>query len=292
MLIMKAKYEELVEIIAEQNKKIAELFQIIHEMSDAKTKTTKEKKSTPGNQNVWESANRFATLSVDETLPSSGQKKMDADFPALAKKRTIEASDNPMPKKRNASPKPSTSWSNQQESDSSGSDDDTNIHGANKDRKRTRTDFDSSKKPNSRQTKPPPIIVSNTSSKTTIEITKSASIQNFYTKKINRIKHSLYVENLEDYKKACATLKAKNIEYFTYTPKIEERKTVLLKNIEGNFEPSDILSALKDKYVDQVSFVSVNRFRTRRSIYENRNLPIFVVQLTPDSKIGNLNNTM
>ncbi|KAG7187998.1 hypothetical protein KM043_013954 [Ampulex compressa] len=145
MLIIKPKYEDLVDIIAEQNKKIAELSQIIHEMSGAKTKTTKEKKSTRGNQNVWENANRFAALSVDETLPSSGQEKMDADFPALAKKRIIQGSDNPTPKKRNAPPKPSTSWANQQENDSSKSDDDTNIHRANKDRKRMKTDFDTSK---------------------------------------------------------------------------------------------------------------------------------------------------
>ncbi|KAG7188015.1 hypothetical protein KM043_015761 [Ampulex compressa] len=65
-LTMKPKYEDLVEIIAQQNKKIEELSQIIHEMSSVETKTTEEKKSTPGSKNVWENGNRFAVLAVDD----------------------------------------------------------------------------------------------------------------------------------------------------------------------------------------------------------------------------------
>ncbi|KOX74126.1 hypothetical protein WN51_14206 [Melipona quadrifasciata] len=57
---------------------------------------------------------------------------------------------------------------------------------------------------------------------------------------------------LTDHKIACETLKLNKIQYFTYTPKTEKNQTVLLKDLEGDFDiPNDrnLTADESDKYI-------------------------------------------
>lgn len=117
---------------------------------------------------------------------------------------------------------------------------------------------------------------------------KRGNINNFLIKKININKHLIFTENLTDFKKTQDILKQNNIKFFTYTSKIEKKITILLKNIEGDFDPKEILEELTNKNIEGLKFVNVKKFETKKSKLENRKLPIFIVQLTPESIISNL----
>ncbi|KAK2580362.1 hypothetical protein KPH14_010606 [Odynerus spinipes] len=139
-----------------------------------------------------------------------------------------------------------------------------------------------------KRSKLPPISIFNMSSKQTILILKQNNINNFVIKKINSNKHLIFLENLPEFKKARTILQNEKFEFFTYTPKIEKNITVLLKNLEGDFDPTEILEELKAQNEEGLNFTSVKKFTTKKSISENKDLPIFIVQLSPDSKIANL----
>ncbi|CAK9813144.1 Nucleic-acid-binding protein from transposon X-element [Anthophora plagiata] len=92
----------------------------------------------------------------------------------------------------------------------------------------------------------------------------------------------------ESFKLACKSLKTNKIEFFTYTPKQEKVTTILLKNLEGEFDPDTVLEHLKSKNIDNIEFKSVKKFTTQRSIKEGRNLPIYLVQISQDSRADNV----
>ncbi|XP_076288585.1 uncharacterized protein LOC143213027 isoform X1 [Lasioglossum baleicum] len=135
--------------------------------------------------------------------------------------------------------------------------------------------------------KPPPIILHTDAVKNTIA-QLSNIINDFNIKRINNNKHILQTYSLENYKLACDKLRDLQIQFFTYTPKSDKNFTVLLKNIEGNFEPDEILYALTNLKTEGLTFVSVKRFTTKKATDEGRVLPIFIVQLSADSNIKNL----
>lgn len=140
---------------------------------------------------------------------------------------------------------------------------------------------------NARTYKPPPITLHTSIVKTVIETLKH-KINNFTVKRINNNKHILHTHTLDNHKIACESLKQHKIQFFTYTPKSNKNITVLLKNIEGNFDPNEILEALANKKTPGITFLSVKRFTTKRSVEEGKALPIFLVQLSADSIISNL----
>ncbi|XP_017796809.1 PREDICTED: nucleic-acid-binding protein from mobile element jockey-like [Habropoda laboriosa] len=92
----------------------------------------------------------------------------------------------------------------------------------------------------------------------------------------------------ESFKLACNSLKTNKKEFFTYTPKQDKVTTILLKNLEGEFDPDTVLEHLKSKNIDNVVFKFVKKFTTQRSIKEGRNLPIYLVQISQESKVDNL----
>ncbi|CAL7937378.1 unnamed protein product [Xylocopa violacea] len=140
-----------------------------------------------------------------------------------------------------------------------------------------------------RNSKPPPVIIYNTNCKNTITILQT-QIKDFYLKKINETKHIVYANNSDNYKKVIEILRNKKIEFFTYTPKQTKRNTVLLKNLEGDFDAKVILDELQKIELENVRFLPIKKFQTRKSMKEGRSLPIYIAQLIPDSKVEKLKN--
>ena len=98
----------------------------------------------------------------------------------------------------------------------------------------------------------------------------------------------LYLQNLNDHAKAKKILTAANTAYFTYTPKSQKPHTYLLKGLGNSYTEAEILEDLKALKIEEVNFTKVSRFSTRKSRENNILLPIHIIQVSPDSNIGNL----
>ena len=116
----------------------------------------------------------------------------------------------------------------------------------------------------------------------------SLKIKNFHIKRIHSGKHVLYLQNLNDYANAKIILTAANTAYFTYTPKSQKPHTYLLKGLGNSYTEAEILEDLKALKIEEVNFTKVSRFLTRKSRENNILLPIYIIQVSPDSNIGNL----
>lgn len=78
---------------------------------------------------------------------------------------------------------------------------------------------------------------------------------------------------------------------YTYTPKNEKLPTVLIKGLDNSFEGNEILEELKlkeNKDLYTIHFIKVTRFVTKHSKITNKTLSLFLVQLSPNSKLDKL----
>ena len=137
--------------------------------------------------------------------------------------------------------------------------------------------------------RPPPINITLQNPKDTIALMENfLKIKNFHIKRIHAGKHVLYLQNLNDHAKAKKILTAANTAYFTYTPKSQKPHTYLLKGLGNSYTEAEILEDLKALNIEEVNFTKVTRFTTRKSRENNILLPIYIIQVSPDSNIGNL----
>ncbi|XP_055840787.1 microtubule-associated protein futsch-like [Episyrphus balteatus] len=96
------------------------------------------------------------------------------------------------------------------------------------------------------------------------------------------------IKLLEEHKKIRFLLKEATTEYFSFTPKLDKIQTVLLKGIDSCTEPPALYHELRRKASDDLEIISVKPFQTALSRREKRKLPIFLVQLSPNSKLDSL----
>ena len=116
----------------------------------------------------------------------------------------------------------------------------------------------------------------------------SLKIKNFHIKRIHTGKHVLHLQSLNDYIKAKKILTAANTVYYTYTRKSQKLHTYLLKGLSNSFTEAEILEDLKALKIEEIQFTKVSRFTTRKSNEKNILLPIYIIQVSPDSNIGKL----
>lgn len=95
--------------------------------------------------------------------------------------------------------------------------------------------------------------------------------------------------SLTDFHKAKKLLEI-GIYVFLYfhTKKRQSYISVLLKGLHHSYDPQIILNELKSLKVEGIGFHKVTLFKTKRSVSENIQLPIFLVQLETGNKIHNL----
>ena len=107
----------------------------------------------------------------------------------------------------------------------------------------------------------------------------SLKIRNFHIKRI----HTGKLKRLHQSKKI---LTAASTAYYTYTPKSQKPHTSLLKGLGNSFTESEILEDLQALQIDDIQFTNVSRFATWKSRENNILLPIYIVQICPNSNIG------
>ncbi|CAK9816292.1 Nucleic-acid-binding protein from transposon X-element [Anthophora plagiata] len=113
--------------------------------------------------------------------------------------------------------------------------------------------------------KPPPINILYQDPKETVQLISHSSSQgNFHIKRISKTKHVLQLNTLEDFQKA--------------------------KRLPESFSEQEIMGELQSRANNELRFEKITRFKTAKSVREGRTLPIYLLQISADSDLKNLNN--
>lgn len=112
----------------------------------------------------------------------------------------------------------------------------------------------------------------------------------FYIKKISAQKYAIYMNNLENYNKTKLALENIQANYYSYTPEEEKVKTLVLKGLHEKENCDDILENLQINKPTKVNFVKVTRLITKQSQKLNKTLPIYLVQIAPNSILKEIYN--
>lgn len=134
----------------------------------------------------------------------------------------------------------------------------------------------------------PPINLVDMDTKELIKFIKNGLKINEFRIKEFRNKKSLFMNNLKDYARVKSYLKKSTAKFFTFTPKAEKTKTYLLKGLNGDTPIEEILEELNKFQEDDLKFIKVSQFTTKKSKEKDYLLPIFLVQISSNSSINKL----
>lgn len=135
----------------------------------------------------------------------------------------------------------------------------------------------------------PPINVFDIEAKQIIKLLKEGlRINEFKIKEFNKNKIAIYLSNIDDYKRVRGHLEKANAKFFSYTPKCLKTKTYLMKGLNGNTDPKEILDELCLLQKEKLQILKVENFVTKRSKQNNTVLPIFMVQISAESNVNDL----
>lgn len=134
----------------------------------------------------------------------------------------------------------------------------------------------------------PPINICNIETKELISFLKNGlKIKEFKIKEF-RNKKSLFLNTMNDYTKVRSYLENMKATFFTFTPKSIKNKTFLLKGLETDTSMDEIFTELCTHECDDLKFVKISQFSTKTSVKNGYKLPIFMVQISPESDINKL----
>lgn len=134
----------------------------------------------------------------------------------------------------------------------------------------------------------PPINLIDMETKELIKFVKNGLKINDFRIKEFRNKKSLFMNNLKDYARVKTYLEKSTAKFFTFTPKSEKTKTYLLKGLSGDTQIEDILHELNKYQEDDLKFIKVSQFTTKKSKEKGYLLPMFLVQISSNSSINKL----
>lgn len=132
-----------------------------------------------------------------------------------------------------------------------------------------------------KDSKIPPIKIFGQSAKQISNKLEALQITKFSMKKISKT-HILHAEQLADFQKIRQSLKDENAQHFSYTPAEIKNKTFILRGLDGDEEPTEILDALNALNTTSVQFVSVKKLNTKQPN------SLFMVQASASSVEANL----
>lgn len=135
----------------------------------------------------------------------------------------------------------------------------------------------------------PPINIFDVEPNELINFIKNGiKIIDFKIKEFANKKISLFLSSMADYIRVKAYLEKTKTKFFTFTPKNLKTKTYLLKGLSADTDPTVIYEELCKFQNDDLKIVKVNQFTTKKSIRENNCLPIYLVQISGESKVNEL----
>lgn len=134
----------------------------------------------------------------------------------------------------------------------------------------------------------PPINIFDIDTKELIKFLKTGLKINDFQIKQFRNKKSLFLNSLNDHIKVKAYLEKTKTKFFTFTPKSMKNKTYLLKGLESNADMKEIFNELCTHETNELKFLKINQFSTKNSEARGYKLPIYIVQISPESDSNNL----
>ncbi|KAI8115943.1 hypothetical protein CVS40_11917 [Lucilia cuprina] len=137
--------------------------------------------------------------------------------------------------------------------------------------------------------KMPPLNIYDVEPKNLIEFIKDGlNISDFKIKEVNNNKMSLYTSTADDYFRIKAYLEKTKTRFYSFTPKDVKTKSYLLKGLSANIEPNEILEELKKFENENLNFLKVKPFYTKRTTNSGQTLPIYMIQISEESKPNEL----
>ena len=153
----------------------------------------------------------------------------------------------------------------------------------------TETVEDESRKNKNKQ---PPIVIEGVEPKTIIDLLKKnnllnhSKIKNFSSNKCNIISN-----NTETYLSIKKALNNENIQFYSFTPRQQKPKSLVLKGLHTGTSCEEILEELNGLNIENVNILKVTPLRMRsKKDNTNNNASTFIVQISADSKNSNLTN--
>lgn len=109
--------------------------------------------------------------------------------------------------------------------------------------------------------KPPPIFVGNVTISDLIATLKTVNIKrtDFTIKQTDSLEQTIFASDIESFNIIKNLLISKNAKFFTYTPKSNKPKNLVLKGIHGNFPENEILAELKELNLPQTNILKVSK---------------------------------
>lgn len=134
---------------------------------------------------------------------------------------------------------------------------------------------------------PPPIMAYNIDTKKCIyELKTTLGHDKFGLVRLNNNCTKVITHSLGDYKKTCELMKEGQAEHFTFTPKEEQKRSLLLKGIDRSYDEADIKGALESSNL-KINLTKIVRFGRQSSNAP----PMWLVQFEPDSDVKSVLET-
>lgn len=96
------------------------------------------------------------------------------------------------------------------------------------------------------------------------------------------------MESMENYNRARQILNNVCTQYYTYTPKENKPKNILLKGLSNEEDTNEILEELKTYESDELKPISCVQFASNTSKINKTKLAIYLIQITAESNINAL----
>ena len=137
--------------------------------------------------------------------------------------------------------------------------------------------------PNAKKEKPPPINILGTAIEEIAKllIANGISKGEFLLRLNDAGSVTLKCNSLATYNKSKTVLSTNNKPFYTYTPKSNKPKNLIIKGIHGNYTDNEILTEIKS-----LNIPSVNITKLSKIYFNKRQNPVYyhyLLQITPDS---------
>lgn len=128
--------------------------------------------------------------------------------------------------------------------------------------------------------RPPPIHVANQKIKTINDMLKNKNLttESFSSKQRFETNVKIQPKNIESYSTIISTLKENNIEFFTFTPKNQKTKTLVLKGIEGEYAQEDIMKEIQEQAGEEAEITKMSKIK-----FTSKGKQHYLVQIHQDS---------
>lgn len=141
--------------------------------------------------------------------------------------------------------------------------------------------------PKTKTYKPPPIYTINSNINTIINTILEHGIpkNEFLVKENDSNYHTIFTNKLQHHKDIMDRLTEKTVQFYTYTPKEEKPKSILLKGIKGNFSEDDIIQEISDLNLPDIRIINLSKFTFDKQQPDKHH---HLIQLSSDSRPSNL----